>query len=320
MNDLINVRLGDLFTVYGDNPQLIDWQNMLVEVPLDAGLMVPMLDADHVFEFKDIELAMAWLSGLDRNLYLYGPTGCGKSSLVEQTCARLAIECWSVACHPRLEVDDLVGRFVLKQGEMVWIDGPLVAAARAGGVLLLDEGDTLPPSTAIGLNPALDGRPILIEKTGELIFPQPGFRVCIAANTAGNGVGRDTYRSTQVQNQAFLDRFMSGQCSYLPADIEALLLSKKCADVFTKRPGLIDSYLSVANAVRQQFIAGEIGVTLSTRTLLRWVRGTDHFGGDVLRALDMALLARAKPEDRVAVNEFVTRIDWTQGAPASAPF
>ena len=65
-------------------------------------------------------------------LLLKGPTGCGKTRFVEHMAAKLGRKLYTVACHDDLSAADLIGRFLLKGGQTVWVDGPLTRAVREG--------------------------------------------------------------------------------------------------------------------------------------------------------------------------------------------
>ena len=61
---------------------------------------------------------------------LKGPTGCGKTRFVEAMAHELGRDLITVAGHEDMTSADLVGRFLLKGGETVWVDGPLTRAWR----------------------------------------------------------------------------------------------------------------------------------------------------------------------------------------------
>ena len=67
---------------------------------------------------------------------LKGPTGCGKTRFVQHMAYRLGRPLITVACHEDLTASDLVGRYLLKGQETVWVDGPLTLTLSAvdGGV------------------------------------------------------------------------------------------------------------------------------------------------------------------------------------------
>ena len=56
---------------------------------------------------------------------LKGPTGCEKTRFVEYMSFRLKRPLITFACHEDLFASDLIGRYLLKNHETVWIDGPL---------------------------------------------------------------------------------------------------------------------------------------------------------------------------------------------------
>lgn len=90
----------------------------------------PVHDELRVFE-------EAWRARLP--VMLKGPTGCGKSRLVEHMAARLGRPRVTVACHDDTSAVDLVGRYLVQGGDTVWQDGPVTRAVREGAILYLDE-------------------------------------------------------------------------------------------------------------------------------------------------------------------------------------
>jgi len=70
---------------------------------------------------------------------LTGPTGCGKTRLVEHMALLLRRPVVTISCHDDLTSSDLVGRFMVTGGDVVWTDGPLTRAVKAGAICYLDE-------------------------------------------------------------------------------------------------------------------------------------------------------------------------------------
>ena len=70
---------------------------------------------------------------------LTGPTGCGKTRLVEHMGVLLRRPVVTISCHDDLTSSDLVGRFMVTGGDVVWTDGPLTRAVKAGAICYLDE-------------------------------------------------------------------------------------------------------------------------------------------------------------------------------------
>ena len=91
-------------------------------------------------------------------LLLKGPTGCGKTRFVAHMAARLGRPLYTVACHDDLSAADLIGRYLLKGGETVWVDGPLTRAVREGGICYLDEVVEARKDVTVVLHPLTDDR------------------------------------------------------------------------------------------------------------------------------------------------------------------
>ena len=62
---------------------------------------------------------------------LKGPTGCGKTRFVEHMAWRLGRPLVTVACHDDLSASDLTGRYLIRGGDTVWLDGPLTLRGAA---------------------------------------------------------------------------------------------------------------------------------------------------------------------------------------------
>ena len=98
---------------------------------------------------------------------LKGPTGCGKTRFVEHMAWRLQRPLVTIACHDDLSASDLTGRYLIRGGETVWVDGPLTVAARAGAICYLDEIVEARQDTVVVIHPLTDDRRLLpIERDG----------------------------------------------------------------------------------------------------------------------------------------------------------
>jgi len=272
---------------------------------------VPKIDPDYVFQKEVLRDVLCWLEEPHGDgLYLSGPTGCGKSSLICQVAARLNIPVQPVSAHARLEIVELIGHLTLVNGGMSFADGPLTTAMRHGHLLLIDELDLLEPATAVGLNSIVEGRPLLIPQTGELIVPHDDFRIAATGNTAGAGDTTGLYQGTLRQNLAFMDRFRLVQVSYPEPAIEQSILSRTASVIDN---GIREKMIAVANEIRRLFMgesndAAAIEITMSTRSLVRWAHLALAFKGAPLSySMDRALTFRAQPETREAVLQIVQR-------------
>jgi cobaltochelatase CobS len=247
-------------------------------------------------------------------LFLTGPTGSGKTSLVTQVASRLNWPVQGVTCHGRMEIGALVGQFVLINGSTQFVHGPLSVAARDGHLLILNESDLMDPSELAGLNDILEGQPLVIaENGGEVIRPHPQFRVVATGNSAGSGDGSGLYQGVLRQNLAFMDRFRVVQVGYPEAELEKRVI---LSAVPTMPETIVEKMIRVAEEVRRLFLgsdqeAGELTVTMSTRTLVRWAALSLTFKGapNVFHyALQQALTARAQPEQREAIHRIAADV------------
>ncbi len=145
---------------------------------------------------------------------LKGPTGCGKTRFMEHMAWRLKRPLITVSCHDDLTASDLVGRYLIKGGETVWIDGPLAHAVRAGGICYLDEVVEARKDTTVVIHPLADDRRVLpVEKTGEVLTAPPEFLLAISYNPGYQSVLKDLKQSTR-------QRFVALEFDYPSPDLE----------------------------------------------------------------------------------------------------
>ena len=150
---------------------------------------------------------------------LKGRTGCGKTRFVEHMAWRLHRPLVTIACHDDLSASDLTGRYLIRGGETVWVDGPLTVAARAGAICYLDEIVEARQDTVVVIHPLTDDRRLLpIERTGELIEAAPGFQVVISYNPGYQHAIKDLKPSTR-------QRFVALDFDFPPPDIEATIVA-----------------------------------------------------------------------------------------------
>jgi nitric oxide reductase NorQ protein len=129
---------------------------------------------------------------------LKGPTGCGKTRFVEYMAHRLERPLITVACHEDLFASDLLGRYLLKKDETVWVDGPLTTAVRTGAICYLDEIVEARKDTTVVIHPLTDDRRQLsIDKKGEVIQAHPDFMMVISFNPGYQSVLKDLKQSTR---------------------------------------------------------------------------------------------------------------------------
>jgi nitric oxide reductase NorQ protein len=146
---------------------------------------------------------------------LKGPTGCGKTRFVEHMAWRLGRPLVTIACHDDLSASDLTGRYLIRGGETVWVDGPLAVAARLGAICYLDEIVEARQDTVVVIHPLTDDRRVLpIEKTGELVPAAAGFQLVVSYNPGYQHAIKDLKPSTR-------QRFVTLDFDFPPPKVEA---------------------------------------------------------------------------------------------------
>lgn len=149
---------------------------------------------------------------------LKGPTGCGKTRFMEHMAWRLKRPLITVSCHDDLTASDLVGRFLIRGGETVWVDGPLARAVRAGGICYLDEIVEARKDTTVVIHPLADDRRVLpMEKLGELLEAPAEFCLAISYNPGYQSVLKDLKQSTR-------QRFVALEFDYPAVELETRII------------------------------------------------------------------------------------------------
>ena len=196
-------------------------------------------------------------------ILLKGPTGCGKTRFVEFMTYRLGTELGlsipliTVACHEDLTGSDLVGRYLLKGEETLWVDGPLARAVKNGAICYLDEIVEARKDTTVLIHPLADYRRILpIEKRGEILEAHENFLLVISYNPGYQSVLKNLKHSTR-------QRFVAIEFHYPVKEVEARIIAHESGVDFDRAMDLAKLGEKVRN-LRDQGI--EEGV--STRLLI----------------------------------------------------
>ncbi|WP_300068403.1 CbbQ/NirQ/NorQ/GpvN family protein [uncultured Ruegeria sp.] len=157
----------------------------------------------------------------DLPVLLKGPTGCGKTRFVAHMATRLGRPLYTVACHDDLAAADLIGRYLLKGGETVWVDGPLTRAVREGAICYLDEVVEARKDVTVVLHPLTDDRRILpIDRTGEELEATPGFMLVASYNPGYQNILKTLKPSTR-------QRFISLEFDFPSPEMEAQVVAKE---------------------------------------------------------------------------------------------
>lgn len=251
------------------------------DCPNHLKVFVPVVDDNYVLPH---EATSVLVYAIENNMFpnMVGPTGSGKSTLVEQVCARLNRPFFRFNGRGDMETASLFGMMTVQNGETVWKDGTFTEAVKNGIVTLFDEYTATQPEINMSLQWLREhgGKLLLQDMPGDmndrLVTPHKEFRLICADNTRGLGDNGDKFAGTNIQNTASLNRFdITIEHNYMPAIEEQSILTKK-------NPALTKSgathMVKLATLIREGYNKGDLSITLSPRNLLSWAKKAIDWG------------------------------------------
>lgn len=221
-------------------------------------------------------------------IFISGHSGNGKTLMVKQACAQLKREYIRVQISPETDEDDLIGGFRLVNGETVFQKGPVLKAMEHGAVLLIDELDR-GTNKIMCLQGVLEGEPVLVKKTGEVITPAQGFTVIATANTKGRGSDDGRYTAAGIIDEAFLERFeVTIEQPYASPTIEAKILKKHMEKYDLVNDSFVTKLIAWGTSIRKTFEQGVGDDFISTRRLCHIIHTFSIFG-DERKAVELCV-------------------------------
>ena len=278
---------------------------------------VPVVDDSYLFDGQALFRVLQGLIHGD-NTYLYGHTGTGKSTMVEQVCAYLKWPLVRVNFDSEISRMDLIGRDTLVSVDGVteskFVDGVVPDALARPCVLLCDEVDFIRPDVMYVFQRVLEGNGLLItEDGGRKVLPDPMFRLIATANTVGQGDDTSMYQGARPQSMATLDRFENwAEMKYMQPEEEVKWLRRVSAGL-TKAAA--ETFVKYAEEHREAFMSGKIMQPLSPRGLkamgkryvvTKGITGQDK--GALNEAMEACVLARCTTQDKVVLEGLVERV------------
>lgn len=275
----------------------------------DNSLGKPLVPSSIEFVQHNKGFAREILLGVIKNMpvLLQGPTGCGKTSTVKWLAQQTNNAYLRVQLNGSADTDIFIGKWILQDESMQWIDGALTRAVRHGYWLLIDEINAALPEVLFALHQILDEKLLTLEeKDGEIVKPHPDFRVFAAMNPSSE------YTGTKELNRALIDRFpIILNINYPETKIEKEIiclhsgLNKKLKGGFSSKP-VIDRMLEFALKVRENYIAEEMLFNCSTRQLINWAQLIDSIG--IKNAAKITILSKAEQEDEDKMKDILNSL------------
>lgn len=276
-------------------------------------------DVDPHYRFKPKELAALLDAIQNKDIpWVYGHTGSGKTTKIEQLAARMGFPFVRINYDADLSRTDILGKTDIKAeaggttsyfkpGTIPqWVDKPCF--------LLHDEMDFVRSEVSYALQRILEknGAIRLDEDGGRLLKTGQWFFQFAAANTRGQGDEYGMYPGAKVQTQAFLDRFAPFiEVDYLSPKEEEALLQRRIPAL---NADVAKQLAAFAKEMRQAFVQGEIMQTMSPRGLVYMARNIAKFSGltpnrkaAIDFALEMGALSKATSVDKQKIKEIADR-------------
>jgi hypothetical protein len=274
---------------------------------VEEGSVIPKVNPLYVaFGFFDKMKAIV-ASNRFYPIFVSGLSGNGKTFMVEQACAQTKREFLRVNISPETDEDDLIGGFRLIDGETKWFDGPVIQAMKRGSVLVLDEIDR-GSNKLMCLQGILEGKGVLIKKTGEFVEPVSGFNIVATANTKGKGDETGRYMAATILDDAFLERFpITVEQEYPDTKIETKILKKVFANLNIQDEEFATNLVKWADIIRKTFEEGAIDELISTRRLVHIAEAFTIFG-DKMDAIQYCI-NRFDAETKNSFLDLYTKID-----------
>ena len=295
---------------------------VVASIPREAAQMQSIVNEEKTFATTDStfvpwgnyhDIVKIIKSGMFYPTYISGLSGNGKTFMVEQACAKLGKEFIRVQINPETDEDDLLGGFRLINGETVFAKGPVLKAMENGAILLLDEIDRA-TNKIMCLQGILEGKPVLVKKTGEVIKPADGFNVIATANTKGKGSDDGRFTAASIIDEAFLERFTVSVDQKFPSiNIEKKILLKhmdkyipsNATGDFTADE-LAQNLVTWADVIRRTFYDDGIDEVISTRRLCHIIQTYAIFG-KVDKAIDLCI-SRFDEDTKAAFLDLYTKV------------
>lgn len=219
----------------------------------------PVQEAKAPF-YKAVGKEMAVFDHVYKNkipLLLKGPTGSGKSRFIAHMAHVYQQPLLTVSCHEETSSTDLIGRYLIKGAETIWIDGPLTVAVKTGALLYLDEIAEARPDVIVAIHPLTDHRrELFIDKLGITLKAHPSFMLVASFNPGYQKGFKELKPSTR-------QRFVAISFHYPKAKVEQEILMQETEI----EAAIAKKLVAIANKIRN---LTELGLleTVSTRLLV----------------------------------------------------
>ena len=249
-----------------------------------------------------------------RNVWLWGPSGSGKSAMGEEVAKALKAEFIRQNFNGETMVENMIGatRLGIEDGTSVteWEDGMLARAVRLASkgkkvIYCADEVTGGKPDVLFQFHRVLETKPDgsrEMEINGEIVTVLPGMLSIIATANSFRIDESGMYGGSNTMNEAFLNRFNAVvYCDYPPNEDE--IIKRRGVD-----PKIAKMLQSFALGVRLASKEANYPIVLSTRQLVTIGEEAMIFG--CRKALELCYLNRLLSDERKIVDPLIIAYPW----------
>ena len=195
------IDLLDFLKQEGLSPDLLDGiREFSAQYPTPPELQNRIPQPRYHYYGKDVWEAAAAALLCGENLLLAGSKATGKNVLAENLAAVFGRPNWDVSMYVNVDAAALIGADTLKDGQVVFREGPVCACARLGGFGVLDEVNMAKNEALAVLHATLDHRRVI---------DVPGYeRIELSDAARFIGTMNYGYAGTRELNEALVSRFV----------------------------------------------------------------------------------------------------------------
>ncbi|KAK6587902.1 hypothetical protein RS030_81186 [Cryptosporidium xiaoi] len=219
------------------------------------------------YVLNNMNMILRILSGSRNAILIEGETSTGKTSLIKYISELTNHKFVRINNHEHTDIEEYFGRYIPNiQGELEFVEGPLINSIRNGYWLVLDELNLAPSEVLESLNRLLDGnRELYIPETGEVIKAHNDFQLFATQNPAGG-----IYGGRKLLSQAFRNRFIEIYFDEIPYKELETIISKRCRIPNSYSQLMVKVYTELRrHRSSSQMFSGDYGF-ITVRDMLRW--------------------------------------------------
>ena len=238
--------------------------------------------------------AAALLCG--QHVLLAGPKATGKNVLAENLASVFGRPVWDVSMYVNVDAAALIGADTLKDGQVVFREGPICSCARQGGFGVLDEVNMAKNEALAVLHATLDHRRVIDVPGYERLQLHPATRFIATMNYG--------YEGTRELNEALASRFLVIAMPIISEENLCRVLEGRFPTI---RKSWRDQFVKLFYELNDKAEHAEISERAMDLRGLQDAIGLMQFGISIRTALDMGIVNKCfDPHEQQLIRDVIT--------------